>query len=265
MNQFYKFLLYSLLLHLLVIFLLKMPKQVPLTEPEVAKPIWIDLQKGKQIADILEPEKQERPDQNQFLGMYDSKVKEEQVAAVQGKSDRIQPQQPDRPGKPKQKKEKAVEKREVSKDGLYAAREERHREEESESVGGVAEALPEDFYPDFKKGGRTYLNVLRFPDIQYFVRLKRVFKMTFNPQRALEEAYLTNQISRGQIATVLGVSVDRRGELAELFVFRSSGVEHYDQEALRTIKASSPFSVPPQKLLDPDGVVRMSWTFIVYL
>ena len=131
--------------------------------------------------------------------------------------------------------------------------------------GSPSSALPDDFYPDYKKGSRTYLNVLRHPDIQYFVLLKRVFKTTFDPIGALRAAFTNNQITRGSVETVLGVTLDAKGNLAELFVFKSSGISEYDQETLRTIRASAPFSTPPQKLLDAEGVIRMSWTFTVYL
>ena len=127
------------------------------------------------------------------------------------------------------------------------------------------ESFAEDFYPDFKKGTHTYLNILRFPEVQYFVVLKRIFKTTWNPLSPLRELAFNNQISRGNLEVVLGVSVDGKGNLTEAFVFRSSGIPKYDAEALRTIRASSPFSSPPNKFLAKDGLLRMSWTFTVYL
>jgi len=72
-------------------------------------------------------------------------------------------------------------------------------------------------------------------------------------------------VTRGSVDVVLGVSVNKGGELAELFVFRSSGIPAYDEEALRTVRASSPFASPPDKFLAKDGLLRMSWTFSVYL
>jgi len=72
-------------------------------------------------------------------------------------------------------------------------------------------------------------------------------------------------VARGAISCVLAVSVDRTGHLDELFVLRSSGHGNYDEEALRTVRASSPFASPPEKFLEKDGMLRMSWTFIVYI
>ena len=67
------------------------------------------------------------------------------------------------------------------------------------------------------------------------------------------------------VDVVLGVSVDGTGNLRELFVFRSSSISSYDREAMRTVRSSSPFSTPPDKFMDDDGLLRMSWTFTVYM
>lgn len=241
----------SLVIHLLLLIFLQIPKKSPATLQEAA-PIWIDLKKNNyQIADIAPPPVQERPKDSRFLGMYDSQIPQEQVAKQQGRGEKSR----------NQKQETKVEKQKTEKsdNGLHAA-----KEPQQENYDPM-EALPDDFFPDFKKGDRTFLNVLRFPDVEYFVRLKKVFKMTFSPRRGLEEAYYANQISQGKVETVLGVCVNAKGDLAELFVFKSSGIDRYDQEAMRTIKASSPFSIPPRKLLDKEGLVKMSWTFTVYL
>ena len=121
-----------------------------------------------------------------------------------------------------------------------------------------------DYYPDYKIGGKTYLNVMKLQDVSYFVRMKRILKMRWNPISSVERALMSNQISAGKIECVVGVALDASGSIADLFVIRSSGVGAYDQEALQTIRDSSPFSAPPDQFMK-DGQLRMSWTFTVYL
>lgn len=229
------YLLASLLFHF--IFLWAIPASLRFAKP--SEPIWIDLKEGKyEVVDILPPPVEERPEQAQFLGMYDSRTEEEAVAETVWK----------------QSEGKGGAQKETQTTGPGTG-----------PIGGSEGAMPlEDYFPDFRHGKHTYLNVLRFPDISYFVRLKRAFKMTFNPLSPLREAYFEHRIARGKIETVLGLAIDREGNLAELFVLRESGLSEYDQEALRTIRASAPFSAPPGKLLE-DGLLRMSWTFTVYL
>lgn len=227
------FILLSILLHLVFLgFLARQEKPKSPAEVEV-----VLLKTPYQIADIQPPEKEERPEKAKFLGLYDSRVEKEQVAVTRSP-----------------RKEATAESREG--EGMRLA---------ARTPDETLESLPEDFYPDYQVGDRTYLNVLRFPKIGYFVRLKKIFKTTFNPVPAIRPYYLTNQVSRGQVEVVLGVSVDRTGDLAELFVINSSGLDLYDREAMRTVRDSSPFAAPPDDLLDKSSKLRMVWTFTVYL
>lgn len=254
MNNFHKFLVISVLIHLLLLLFLKFPKEAPLLFPQSPKILWMDLKKHPyEVVDLLPPAEESRPKDSKFVGMYDMSAEEETVAAHSSRGDDSRKNRsPVRRGD--SRGTDAVGS--VSDDGM------------GPTAGRTPTQdfdLPEDFYPDFRRGSHTYLNVLRFPDVQYFVRLKRVFKMTWNPEPPLRIAAFNTRINRGTVEVVLGVSVDRKGNLAEAFVYRSSGIGQYDEEALRTIRASSPFSVPPAKLLEGDGLLRMSWTFTVYL
>ncbi|HEX5037183.1 MAG TPA: TonB family protein [bacterium] len=237
---------------------------------------------GFQIADISPPEKEERPDDARFLGMYDSKVKQETVGGQTGPEAHAA-------GKPKSHKEltqqlekhpekpvKAPTPKEIlgkDDDGVKVAAKpppKKTKPSEQENTGPSGsdgedyfEGLSNDYFPDYKVGDRTYLNVFKFPKISYFVRMKKIFRTTFNPGPSIRQSSL--QIQRGQIEVVLGVTVDRTGKLADLMVIHSSGNPAYDQEALRTIKDSAPFAAPPSELLNAPGALRMAWTFTVYL
>jgi TonB family protein len=233
------------------------------------------------IADIAEPAVQQKPKDPKFLGMYDSAVPQEMVGASNQKGSGGEPE-PKPKVKPRvnistPKKVAQRPKREgpkdTSKDRLFAFNKEifDSKEKQFEPQQDSDQALKktgsplDDFYPDFRRGAHTYLNVMRYPGVEYFVRMKHAFKITFNPEPSLSEFFTRNTVTRGQIEVVLGVCVNRSGELAELFVFRASGIPQYDQEALRTVRASAPFSSPPEKFLADDGVLRMSWTLTVYL
>lgn len=133
------------------------------------------------------------------------------------------------------------------------------------SVGRASspDLFAHDYYPDYKVGGKTYLNVMKLQDVSYFVRMKRILKMRWNPVPSVQRA-LMNRLTAGKVECVLGLALTPSGSIAELFVIRSSGVGGYDQEALQTIRDSSPFSSPPEQFIK-DGQLRMSWTFTVYL
>lgn len=231
----------------------------PVIEPDGTKPA--------RIADIDKPAVEKKPQQPKFLGMYDSAVDKEMVASgkVAEKAGEKGSKTPAEKTSKKEKPEKETPDKKLDTDKLYSLKKtspSARSAKRGDDGDGISSG---DFFPDFKVGSKTYLNVLRYPGVDYFVRMKRVFRTTFNPEPSLRSHFAMNQISRGSIEVVLGVSVNKQGGLSELFVFRSSGVPEYDEEALRTVRASSPFSSPPDKFVEKDGQLRMSWTFTVYL
>ncbi|MBI2342870.1 MAG: TonB family protein [Deltaproteobacteria bacterium] len=133
---------------------------------------------------------------------------------------------------------------------------------------GPMSHLPEDYFPDYRHGGHTYINVLRHPGVDYFVEIKQSVSVAWNPRPALEGHFQT-LAAHGGIRTVLGVAIAEDGALHEAFVLKSSGVQSYDREALRAFRSTFPFFRPPKSLLSLDGehdqLLRMSVSFHVVL
>lgn len=269
------YLLASLLLHLILLALIPQVAKAPALGERpievfaVEEPPPAQGQKSSRIADIAKPAVEERPKSASFLGLYDSTVPEEQVGISKGRGAAGGPAVRTRIGGQTARRPPTKAGGALAKDRLFAFNQslfDDRRPPPAEGAGG--EARPsgmDDFYPDFRRGAHTYLNVLRYEGVEYFVRMKRAFKIAFNPEPSLRDYFSRNLVTRGSIDVVLGVTVNRGGDLAELFVFRSSGIAAYDQEALRTVRASAPFSTPPEKFLADDDLLRMSWTFSVYL
>ena len=290
----------SILLHLiLVIIAIAVPTYMPVEPkpmiieafPETPKELEKQLAQPKdsmRIADIAKPAVQERPKAAKFVGMYDSTVPDETVGTgvVTSKAEAKKIKQ----AKAEASATKASADKKVKgkiktkpKDKLYNFDEDMFamREPLPSSTSISASTFPTetsvgtvsigdagavgDYFPDIKRGNYTYLNVLRYPAVSYFVRMKRAFRTTFDPVPALRTYFSVNRVARGSVNVVLAVSVNEQGNLAELFVLRSSGIPSYDQESLRTVRASSPFARPPEKFLADDGALRMMWTFSVYL
>lgn len=130
---------------------------------------------------------------------------------------------------------------------------------------GRGDEFVHDFMPNLKIGDKTYLNAMAFPDVQYFTRLKRIFRMRFNPAPPLRSYFAGNRVITGSVNVTMAVTVSAKGQLQDLFIVQSSGIPAYDEEALRTVRESSPFSAVPDKILDKDGVLRMTWSFVTYL
>ncbi len=247
-----------------------------LKKPDVVQVDLLEKNQSYQIADIEPPKVEKRPEKAKFVGMYDSSVPEETVApsrkpvshpGVERKSvaEKAKGFPDDGPSLPipkiGQKKEpKKVAMKRPEEEAVESARERVGAQEDYFNPG-----MSEDYFPDYKVADRTYLNVLRFPKVSYFVRLKKIFRTTFNPIPSLRAVFMSTQVSKGQVDVVLAVTLDRAGKLSELKILRSSGLQGYDQEAVRTIRDSAPFAAPPGELLDAGGLLRMAWTFTVFL
>ena len=286
------FLIISLLFHgiLVSLFYLFHQKSAERSIPPESKVVWIEPQ-FPQIADIERPAVEKRPEKAKFVGQYDSAPKEELVARAKPrvkevKENPLSSEERMKAAAPKQKvqpptktalpktpadlnlraedvlKKEMQKTKEPSPQKTYAAR---------NAAPGLSYGKPStpdlfnhDYYPDYKVAGKTYLNVMKLQDIGYFVKMKRILKMRWNPVPSVRDYLTYNRLSMGSIECVVGVSLDDTGKVAELFVIHSSGLGAYDQEALQTIRDSSPFSAPPSQFLK-EGQVRMSWTFTVYL
>jgi len=223
--------------------------------PEKEEIVMVDLQNNYQIADIAKPKVEKRPEKAKHIGIYDSSIKEETVAEFS----------PRAPGRPVHRGGEGIEnikKPTPANDGVERIAMMRERKQ---VFSLPSTRLPEDFYPDFKRGSHTYINVMKHQDVGYFVQLKRIFKLAWDPTHALRSHYAAGEVSRGSVKVILGLSISKSGELDELFVINGSGLKEYDHEAMRAVRASSPFHAPPSKLVTKDGKLRVSWTFVVYM
>lgn len=131
---------------------------------------------------------------------------------------------------------------------------------------GMTEASAITTHEGFKIRENTYVNVLHSPDNKYYVELKKKFKTQWNPSRALkhEKRKLANR-SSNKISTVVGLGINSKGELIESFIIKSSDIPGFDAEVVRAVREASPFTRLPQKLRGKDNILRIAWTFIVYL
>ncbi len=266
----------SLLIHILLVAFIPSQTESPSWKEKMVE-VFPVMEKTTPfaIADIDKPVVERRPEKARFMGMYDSSVAQETVAISKKTQGAGRTAQGEKRPETRDRRSSSVEKKRTTNDTrrttslynidrkLFASKAPDMGEKKGFEIGGSA-AL-QDYYPDYKIGGHTYLNVLKYPDVEYFVRMKRQFKMTFNPGPPLRSYFSANRVTRGSVEVVMAVSVDNDGNLKELFVLNASGVPSYDNEALRTIRASAPFASPPDRFLEDDGMLRMSWTFTVYL
>lgn len=94
----------------------------------------------------------------------------------------------------------------------------------------------------------------------YFNQIKRSIATQWQPTDAIKRT--TERLPRESF-TELFLVIGKDGRLETAEVTRSSGVPSLDAEALRAVRAASPFAAPPTGVLDADDKLRLPFSFKV--
>ncbi|MBF0492834.1 MAG: TonB family protein [Deltaproteobacteria bacterium] len=259
-------------------------------EKKDKKVVWIDPAMLGQIVDIDKPALSKKPEKANKLAEYDSSVKKEQVAPTvrstpkkavspskriltEKEKNTAKPNPEEAPKEtPKQPKDLSLKPQDLAKNftkpeapKLNSAPSLDFKSLDSGlAYGRTGTSSSQEFLPDYTLGGKTYLNAMKLQEISYFVKMKRILKLRWNPIPSVRNYLMNEKVKVNRIECVVGISLDPDGKTSHLFIIKGSGVGSYDREVLQTFKDSSPFSKPPEKYLK-NGELNMSWTFTVYL
>lgn len=224
------------------------------------------------IVDLVEPANEIAPEKTRLIGVRNNTTTEETVATPKPPA----PQRtPNAAAAPQPRAPRATaQKPPPSADSLPEPAPHANRKAPATALsatlhGGAAASMPEEYFRNYKKGPHTYVNVLKHPDVDFFVEMKRSVRTTWNPSRPLQADLTEELYRRGTVGVVLAITVDARGNLVEKSILKPSGIPSYDQEALRAFNASAPFFAPSPKALAIDGVaddvIHMSWALVTYV
>lgn len=125
-------------------------------------------------------------------------------------------------------------------------------------------AAPNDHLRDVEEGEGTFLNTKEWKFASFFNRVKQTVSQHWNPNAALSLRDPTGNIYSGRDRyTLLNVTLNDRGQLKQVYVEKSSGVDFLDLEAVKSFERSQPFLNPPPGLIDGDAQVRFSFGFFL--
>ena len=135
------------------------------------------------------------------------------------------------------------------------------------SAAVTSEAIPGNggmfkYLRDVPDGDRNMLNRKR---TRYWAFFDRVVKQTREQWSPVEE--YRRRDPYGNVhgvkdrLTTLRVTLNGDGSVRQLYLARSSGLDFYDDEAIRALKAAAPFPNPPEGLKDDDGQIHFSFRF----
>ncbi len=111
-------------------------------------------------------------------------------------------------------------------------------------------------------GEGTFLNTREWKYATYFNRIKQAVSSTWNPQRALEQRDPDRSLFGNRDRyTLLTVTLDNTGQLKEVVVKKTSGVEFLDKTTIEAFKKAQPFANPPPGIIEPNGEIRFTFGF----
>ncbi len=115
-----------------------------------------------------------------------------------------------------------------------------------------------------KESDITDVNAREFRYWGFFERIKRQVRREWNPVPVHLRYDPTGQVwgVRDRL-TVVRVTLDEKGNVVDLKVVKPSGAKPLDREALRALRAASPFPHPPKALFDKDGKLRFQFGFLL--
>jgi len=128
----------------------------------------------------------------------------------------------------------------------------------------VIGAAPNDNLREVEEGEGTFLNTREWKFASFFNRVKQSVGMHWNPNLQLQRRDPTGSTYSGRDRyTLLNVVLDERGNVKEVTVQKSSGLDFLDMEAIASFQKAQPFPNPPSALL--DGASRVKFHFGFFL
>jgi TonB family protein len=71
-------------------------------------------------------------------------------------------------------------------------------------------------------------------------------------------------MQQGNLEVLVSFDIQPSGQVTNIQILQSSGYPKYDNEAVRAIRDSSPFTNPPPEHINSRGVLTLKWGFRVF-
>jgi len=128
----------------------------------------------------------------------------------------------------------------------------------------ITGAAANDHLDDIEEGDGTYLNTKEWKYASFFNRVKQSVSQQWNPGQQLRLRDPTGNIYGGRDRyTVLAVTLTNQGNVREIYVEKSCGLDFLDLEAIQAFERSQPFPNPPPGLVQADSSVRFQFGFFL--
>ena len=129
-------------------------------------------------------------------------------------------------------------------------------------TGDAVGAAPNDFLQGMQIGDGTFLNTREFKYASFFNRIKQAVGEQWSPNDVIRKKDPQGRRTLYQSRiTVVGVTLDEDGNIVNIQVTESCGIDFLDVEAVAAFQRAQPFVNPPLGLLDADRHVSFRFGF----
>ena len=247
---------------------LNQPKRTDTTRPIKIKILPQDKAHKKQIVQSEDPKTNERPDDTKFLSdknrKFDRETKARKVDPFQasGKGKRGE----EKPGK-EQVKLSDLGAFKKGHNPLQAAAKQQVRpgtKSGDNQKRGISST--NDFVEEVPLGDLTALNTVEYKYYGFYHRIRQKLEQFWG--RSIQEkaeSLLNNKRSVSQddnLITSLVVTLNEVGQIINIIIKGTSGVQELDDAAVESFNQAGPFPNPPKGLIR-DGEVVIEWGFVI--
>ena len=279
----------SALLHLLLIaFVYFLP---PAKTPFVPQAVYVDLNalppaalpdsatKKMQIAETEQADNQDTPEDAKYLGERNQKVAEatkaKNVDSFRKGSAAAGPK--GNMGKNLALKDlapKALQPVPPSKQEMDGWAEKKKPKDQEQAAGQPnnsgapgEQSASNDYLKNVKEGDATLLSTKEFVYFGYYRRIRQRLEVAWNSKlRAALQGYMKGGrqlASDKDYVTGVVVVLDSNGMITAVQLLQKSGATDLDQAAVDAFNEAGPFPDPPSGLVDKNGEIRITWSFVL--
>jgi TonB family protein len=121
-----------------------------------------------------------------------------------------------------------------------------------------------DYMRDVPEGDKNLLNRKRSRYWSFMDRIRRQVVQQWSPVAEYRKRDPTGDVyGVKDKVSILGVTLNGDGTVRKVYVAHPSGLDFYDDEAVRAIRAAAPFANPPEGLKDQDGLIHFNFMFVL--
>ncbi len=124
-----------------------------------------------------------------------------------------------------------------------------------------------EYIPNVKVGSFTALNTDRFTYYTFFARInEQVRSRWIRNLRVLSDSLSSNEhnlLALRERITEVDIQLDGTGNFVRAVLLHSSGSDALDEAAKSAFHEAAPFTNPPQRMIESDGLIHLRYGFVV--